>query len=315
MKIADSALDLIGNTPLVRLGRIAQRHGIEPVLAKLEKCNPAGSAKDRVALSMVLDAEEKGLLRPGATIVEPTSGNQGVGLALVAAVKGYAARIIMPDSCSVERRRIMEHYGAEVVCVHDEGDIGACIEECIALAQKMAAEDPRVFVPQQFVNRDNLAAHVDGTAAEILADVRAAGIAIDGFCSGFGTGGTITGIGSELRAVFPEVQIWAAEPEHAALLSGGAIGTHVQMGIGDGILPAIMDTSFIDGIVVVTDEEALACARRLAREEGLFCGISSGTNVAAALRLARKLGPDKTVVTLAPDTGERYFSTVLFEGE
>ena len=203
----------------------------------------------------------------------------------------------------------------EVVCVHDEGDIGACIEECIALAQKMAAEDPRVFVPQQFVNRDNLAAHVDGTAAEILADVRAAGIAIDGFCSGFGTGGTITGIGSELRAVFPEVQIWAAEPEHAALLSGGAIGTHVQMGIGDGILPAIMDTSFIDGIVVVTDEEALACARRLAREEGLFCGISSGTNVAAALRLARKLGPDKTVVTLAPDTGERYFSTVLFEGE
>ena len=214
-----------------------------------------------------------------------------MGLALVAAVKGYAARIIMPDSCSVERRRIMEHYGAEVICVHDEGDIGACIEECIALAQRMAAEDPRVFVPQQFVNRDNLAAHVDGTAAEILADVRAAGIAIDGFCSGFGTGGTITGVGSELRAVFPAMQIWAAEPEHAALLSGGAIGTHVQMGIGDGILPAIMDTSLIDEVVVVTDEEALACARRLAREEGLFCGISSGTNVAAALRLALQARP------------------------
>ena len=306
--ICDNVLEAVGSTPLVRLRRMTGPDDAQ-VLVKFEAVNVGGSLK------MIERAEERGELSPDSIIVEPTSGNQGVGLALVAAVKGYAARIIMPDSCSVERRRIMEHYGAEVVCVHDEGDIGACIEECIALAQKMAAEDPRVFVPQQFVNRDNLAAHVDGTAAEILADVRAAGIAIDGFCSGFGTGGTITGIGSELRAVFPEVQIWAAEPEHAALLSGGAIGTHVQMGIGDGILPAIMDTSFIDGIVVVTDEEALECARRLAREEGLFAGISSGTNVAAALRLARKLGPDKTVVTLAPDTGERYFSTVLFEGE
>lgn len=312
--ICDNVLEAVGSTPLVRLRRMTGPDDAQ-VLVKFEAVNVGGSVKTRTALKMIERAEERGELGPDSIIVEPTSGNQGVGLALVAAVKGYAARIIMPDSCSVERRRIMEHYGAEVICVHDEGDIGACIEECIALAQKMAAEDPRVFVPQQFVNRDNLAAHVDGTAAEILADVRAAGIAIDGFCSGFGTGGTITGIGSELRAVFPEVQIWAAEPEHAALLSGGAIGTHVQMGIGDGILPAIMDTSFIDGIVVVTDEEALACARRLAREEGLFCGISSGTNVAAALRLARKLGPDKTVVTLAPDTGERYFSTVLFEGE
>ena len=302
--ICDNVLEAVGSTPLVRLQRMTGPDDAQ-VLVKFEAVNVGGSVK------MIERAEERGELGPDSIIVEPTSGNQGVGLALVAAVKGYAARIIMPDSCSVERRRIMEHYGAEVVCVHDEGDIGACIEECIALA----AEDPRVFVPQQFVNRDNLAAHVDGTAAEILADVRAAGIAIDGFCSGFGTGGTITGVGAELRAVFPEVQIWAAEPEHAALLSGGAIGTHVQMGIGDGILPAIMDTSLIDGIVVVTDEEALACARRLAREEGLFCGISSGTNVAAALRLARVLGPGKTVVTLAPDTGERYFSTVLFEGE
>lgn len=280
--ICDNVLEAVGSTPLVRLQRMTGPDDAQ-VLVKFEAVNVGGSVKTRTALKMVERAEERGELTPDSVIVEPTSGNQGVGLALVAAVKGYAARIIMPDSCSVERRRIMEHYGAEVVCVHDEGDIGACIEECIALAQRMAAEDPRVFVPQQFVNRDNLAAHVDGTAAEILADVRAAGIAIDGFCSGFGT--------------------------------GGAIGTHVQMGIGDGILPAIMDTSLIDGIVVVTDEEALACARRLAREEGLFCGISSGTNVAAALRLARKLGPDKTVVTLAPDTGERYFSTVLFEGE
>ena len=313
--VYDNVLEAMGHTPLIRLRHIPDENCAQ-ILVKFEALNVGGSIKTRTAYNMILQAERRGEIAPGkTTIIEPTSGNQGVGLALVAAVKGYAARIIMPDSCSVERRRIMEHYGAEVVCVHDEGDIGACIDECIALAQRMAAENPRVFVPQQFVNRDNLAAHVDGTAAEILADVRAAGIAIDGFCSGFGTGGTITGIGSELRAVFPEVQIWAAEPEHAALLSGGAIGTHVQMGIGDGILPAIMDTSLIDGIVVVTDEEALACARRLAREEGLFCGISSGTNVAAALRLARKLGPDKTVVTLAPDTGERYFSTVLFEGE
>ncbi|MEC4176933.1 cysteine synthase family protein [Adlercreutzia sp. R7] len=310
--ICENVLEAVGGTPLIRL-----RHMTGPddaqVLVKFEGVNVGGSVKTRTALRMIEGAEERGELSPDSVIVEPTSGNQGVGLALVAAVKGYAARIIMPDSCSVERRRIMEHYGAEVVCVHDEGDIGACIEECIALAQRMAAEDPRVFVPQQFVNRDNLAAHCEGTAAEILADVEAAGLSVDGFCSGFGTGGTITGIGSELRAVFPSVEIWAAEPEHAALLSGGAIGTHVQMGIGDGIMPAIMDTSLIDEIIVVTDDEALDCARRLAREEGLFCGISSGTNVACALRLARKLGPGKTVVTLSPDTGERYFSTPLFE--
>lgn len=312
--IYDNVLQAMGKTPLVRLARMTGPEDAQ-VLVKFEGVNVGGSVKTRTALKMIEAAEERGELGPDSVIVEPTSGNQGVGLALVAAVKGYAARIIMPDSCSVERRRIMEHYGAEVVTVHDEGDIGACIEECIALAQKMAAADPRVFVPQQFVNRDNLAAHVEGTAAEILADLSAAGLCADGFCSGFGTGGTITGIGAELRAAFPAVEIWAAEPEHAALLSGGAIGTHVQMGIGDGILPAIMDTELIDEIVVVTDEEALDTARRLAREEGLLAGISSGTNVAAALRLAKKLGPGKTVVTLAPDTGERYFSTALFERE
>lgn len=311
--ICDNVLQAVGGTPLVRLQRMAGPEDAQ-VLVKFEGVNVGGSVKTRTAHKMIEEAETRGELRLDSIIVEPTSGNQGVGLALVAAVKGYAARIIMPDSCSEERRRIMEHYGAEVVLVHDEGDIGACIQKCIALAASMAAEDARVFVPQQFENRDNLAAHVQGTAAEILADVQAAGIAVDGFCSGFGTGGTITGVGGELRRVFPDVQIWAAEPEHAALLSGGAIGTHVQMGIGDGVVPAIMDTSLIDEIVVVTDEEALECARRLAREEGLFCGISSGTNVAAALRLAAKLGPGKTVVTLAPDTGERYFSTPLFAG-
>lgn len=309
--ICDNVLQAMGNTPLIRLNRMVGPNDAQ-VLVKFEGVNIGGSVKTRTALKMIERAEERGEISPDSIIVEPTSGNQGVGLALVAAVRGYAARIIMPDSCSVERRRIMEHYGAEVVCVHDEGDIGACIEECIALAQRMAEEDPRVFVPQQFVNRDNLAAHVEGTAAEILADVAEAGISVDGFCSGFGTGGTITGIGGELRRVFPEVEIWAVEPENAALLSGGSIGAHVQMGIGDGILPAIMDTSLIDEVLVVTDEEALECSRRLACEEGLMCGISSGTNVAAALKLAAKLGPGKTVVTLVPDTGERYFSTALF---
>lgn len=310
--IYDNVLEAVGGTPLVRLSRMTGPEDAQ-VLVKFEAVNVGGSVKTRTALKMIEAAEERGELRPDSIIVEPTSGNQGVGLALVAAVKGYRARIIMPDSCSEERRRIMGHYGAEVLLVHDEGDIGACIEECIALAGRMAAGDPRVFVPQQFVNRDNLAAHIEGTAAEILADTGAAGVAVDGFCSGFGTGGTITGIGGELRRVNPAVHIWAAEPEHAALLSGGAIGTHVQMGIGDGILPAIMDTDLIDEIVVVSDDEALDVARRLAREEGLFCGISSGTNVACALKLARALGPGKTVVTLAPDTGERYFSTVLFD--
>ncbi|MCR2035152.1 PLP-dependent cysteine synthase family protein [Adlercreutzia mucosicola] len=311
--ICENVLEAVGGMPLVRLQRMTGPEDAQ-VLVKFEGVNVGGSVKTRTALKMIERAEERGELAPDSIIVEPTSGNQGVGLALVAAVKGYAARIIMPDSCSEERRRIMEHYGAEVVLVHDAGGIGACIQECIALAASMAADDPRVFVPQQIENRDNLVAHVQGAAAEILADVQAAGIAVDGFCSGFGTGGTITGVGGELRRAFPEVQIWAAEPEHAALLSGGAIGIHVQMGIGDGIMPAIMDTSLIDEIVVVTDDEALECARRLAREEGLFCGISSGTNVAAALRLAAQLGPDKTVVTLAPDTGERYFCTPLFAG-
>ncbi len=309
--ICDNVLEAVGSTPLVRLNRLTGPDDAQ-VLVKFEGVNVGGSVKTRTALKMIEEAEARGEVTPDSIIVEPTSGNQGVGLALVCAVKGLKARIIMPDSCSEERRKIMEHYGAEVILVHDEGDIGACIEECIALAQKLAAEDPRVFVPQQFVNRDNLAAHVAGTAAEILADAAEAGLVIDGFCSGFGTGGTITGIGSELRRVNPAVQIWAAEPEHAALLSGGAIGTHVQMGIGDGILPAIMNTELIDEIVIVSDEEALDVSRRLAREEGLFCGISSGTNVACALKLARKLGPGKTVVTLAPDTGERYFSTSLF---
>ena len=309
--ICDSILDAVGHTPLVRLRRIPT-DDCARILVKFEASNVGGSIKTRTALEMVLQAERSGRLRPDSIIVEPTSGNQGIGLALVAAVLGYEAKIIMPDSVSHERRRLVSHYGAQVILEHDDGDIGACIDRCIKRAERMAATNPRVFVPQQFENPSNLVAQRLGTAAEILADMDAP---VDGFCSGVGTGGTITGIGQALREANPQVRIWAVEPEHAAILSGGSIGTHLQMGIGDGIIPAILDTAVYDDIAIVTDTEALEMSRRLAREEGLMCGISSGTNVVAALRLARELGPGKTVVTIAPDTGERYISTKLFCGE
>lgn len=309
--VYDNILEAVGHTPLVRLNRVVEP-GMARVLVKFEAVNVGGSIKTRTAARMIRSAEELGLLKPDSIIVEPTSGNQGIGLALVAAVLGYKARIIMPDSVSVERRKLVTHYGAEVVLVHDAGDIGACVDECIQMALRMAEEDPRVYVPQQFVNRTNLAAHRLGTAAEILFDVDGE---VDGFCSGIGTGGTITGVGLVLRHINPEMQIWAVEPDQAAILSGGKVGTHLQMGIGDGIVPEILDQSIYDRIVTVTDEEALTMARRLAREEGLMCGISSGTNVVAALRMARELGEGKTVVTILPDTGERYISTKLFCGE
>ena len=309
--VCDNILAAMGNTPLVRLNRLVGPD-MADVLAKCEMMNVGASIKTRTAYAMILGAEERGEIGPDTVIVEPTSGNQGVGLALVAAVRGYRARIIMPDSVSEERRKLVRHYGAEVVVVHDEGNIGECIDRCIALAEQMAAEDPKVFVPQQFSNRDNLRAQREGTGAEIVA---ALGAGVDGFCCGIGTGGTISGIGSVLREANPDVEIWAVEPENAAILSGGPVGSHIQMGIGDGLIPDILDTEIYSQTCVITDAEALETARALAREEGLMVGISSGTNVAAALRLARKLGPGKTVVTLLPDTAERYFSTPLFDGE
>jgi cysteine synthase A len=259
---------------------------------------------------MILDAEQKGLINENTTIVEPTSGNQGIGLALVGAVKGYKTVIIMPDSVSEERRKLVEHYGASVLLVHDAGNIGDCIEECLNLALKMKEEDENVFVPQQFENPANVAIQRSRTGVEILEQVNAP---IHGFCSGIGTGGTITGIGETLKAANPDIEIWAVEPAHAAILSGGSIGTHVQMGIGDGLIPDNLNLNIFSDTAIVTDEEALETSRRLIREEGILCGISSGTNVAAALRMAAELGEGKTVVTVLPDTGERYFSTVLFE--
>ena len=299
----------MGNTPLIRLNRMTEE-GSAQILVKFEGLNVGGSIKTRTAYNMIKDAEEKGLIKEDTIIVEPTSGNQGIGLALVGAVRGYKTRIIMPDSVSEERRKLMKHYGAEVVLIHDGGNIGECIEECLNTALRMAREDPRVFVPQQFENPANPAVHRAQTAVEILEQ---ADCPIDGFCSGIGTGGTITGIGEVLKEKNPDMEIWAVEPEHAAILSGGSIGTHLQMGIGDGLIPEILNTGIYDDICIITDDEAIQTSRELASKEGIMCGISSGTNVAAAIKLARKLGEGKTVVTILPDTAERYFSTPLFD--
>ncbi|MEE1046041.1 MAG: cysteine synthase A [Clostridia bacterium] len=307
--IYNNILEAMGNTPIIRLSRIADPDGAD-ILVKFEGLNVGGSIKTRTAYNMICDAESKGLINKNTIIVEPTSGNQGIGLALVGAVRGYKTKIIMPDSVSEERRMLVEHYGAEVVLVHDAGNIGACIEECLALAMKMKDDDPNVFVPQQFENPANPEIQRIQTGQEILSQVNGP---IHGFCSGIGTGGTITGIGEVLKAANPDMTIWAVEPENAAILSGGSIGTHVQMGIGDGLIPQILNCNIFDDICVIKDEEAIHISKELASKEGIMCGISSGTNVAAAMKLAKKLGKGKTVVTVLPDTAERYFSTPLFE--
>lgn len=307
--IYDNVLQAIGHTPMIRLNRM-NKPGNAQILVKFEGLNVGGSIKTRTALNMILEAEKTGTIGKDTIIVEPTSGNQGIGLALVGAVKGYQTIIIMPDSVSEERRKLVRHYGAEVILIHDAGDIGACIEECLQTALTMAKENPHVFVPQQFENPNNTKAHKNHTALEIMEQVAGP---IHGFCSGIGTGGTITGIGEVLKAQYPDIEIWAVEPENAAILAGGNIGTHLQMGIGDGIIPDILNMNIYNDIYIVSDEEALQTARDLARLEGIMCGISSGTNVAAALKLAEKLGAGKTVVTVLPDTAERYFSTPLFD--
>lgn len=307
--IYNNILDAMGYTPIIRLNRM-NKPGNAEVLVKFEGLNVGGSIKSRTAYNMILDAEKKGLITPDTIIVEPTSGNQGIGLALVGAVRNYKTIIIMPDSVSEERRKLVEHYGAEVILIHDAGNIGDCIEECLQTALRMKEEDPRVFVPQQFTNPANPMVHKHHTGLELLEQVAGP---IHGFCSGIGTGGTISGIGETLKAQNPDIVIWAVEPEHAAILSGGSIGTHLQMGIGDGVIPENLNQRIYDDIYIVTDDEAIQTAKDLASKEGIMCGISSGTNVAAALKLAERLGEGKTVVTVLPDTAERYFSTPLFQ--
>ena len=309
--VYNNILEAIGHTPIIKLSERMNPKTSADILVKFEGLNVGGSIKTRTAYNMICDAEKKGLINKDSIIVEPTSGNQGIGLSLVGAVLGYKTIIVMPDSVSEERRKLIRHYGAEVILIHDDGDIGKCIDECLNTALRMAKENPKVYVPQQFENEANPMVHRHHTALEIMEQVAGP---IDGFCSGVGTGGTITGIGEVLKAQNPNIVIWAVEPENAAILAGGSVGTHLQMGIGDGLIPPVLNTEIYSDICIISDEEALETAKRLAKCEGLMCGITSGTNVAAAIKLAKKLGAGKTVVTILPDTAERYFSTPLFEG-
>ena len=307
--ICKNILEAIGHTPIIELQHMTDEDSAR-ILVKFEGLNVGGSIKTRTAYNMIKVAEEQGIINENTIIVEPTSGNQGIGLALVGAVRGYKTIIIMPDSVSHERRFLVEHYGAEVILIHDEGNIGKAIDECMQTALSMAKENPNVFVPQQFENKANPMAHKHHTGLEILEQVAGP---IDGFCSGIGTGGTISGIGETLKAQNPDILIWAVEPENAAVLAGGTVTNHIQMGIGDGVIPPVLNQNIYEDIAIISDEEALSTAKELASKEGIMCGISSGTNVAAAKRLAKVLGKGKTVVTVLPDTAERYFSTPLFE--
>ncbi|MBQ9368596.1 MAG: cysteine synthase family protein [Victivallales bacterium] len=305
-----SILEAVGGTPLVELQRMTGPQDAR-ILVKVEGLNVGGSIKTRTALNMIEAAERDGLIGKGSVIIEPTSGNQGIGLALVCNQKGYRCIIVMPDSVSEERTKLMRLYGAEIRLVKDNNNIGECIDRCMKLAYELRDTIPGGYVPQQFENPNNPDVHEHKTGVEILEQI--GDRTIDAFCAGFGTGGTLSGIGRVLRTRFPNLKIIAAEPENAAILAGGAIGSHLQQGIGDGLIPANLDQSLLTGTMIVTDDEALTTARALALKEALPAGISSGTNVACALRLARELGPGKTVLTVLPDSYDRYFSTPLFD--
>ena len=307
MRIYQSLAELVGKTPLLELTRLEREEELGArILVKLEAQNPGGSVKDRIALGMIEDAERRGLLREGAVIVEPSSGNTGIGLAAMAAAKGYRCVITMPETMSVERRNLMKAYGAQVVLT--EGSQG--MRGAIAKAEALAREIPNSFMPGQFTNPANPRAHRDTTAVEIWEDTEGA---VDLFVAGVGTGGTITGVGAYLRARKPGIRIVAVEPAASPVLSGGASGPHRIQGIGAGFVPEVLDTAVYDEIIAVTDEAALAAGRRLARCEGVLAGISAGAAIHAALTLAKR--PEcagKIIVALLPDTGDRYLSTALF---
>ncbi|MDP2941743.1 MAG: cysteine synthase A [Candidatus Omnitrophota bacterium] len=298
--ILNNITELIGRTPLVRLNRLV-KEGMSDVLAKLEYFNPGGSVKDRVCLSMVEDAEKGGLLKPGSTIIEPTSGNTGIGLAMIAAVRGYKCVLVMSREMSLERIFILKSYGAEVVLTPASNGMQGAIRK----AEEMHRKIPNSFMPQQFKNPANPEAHRRATGREIL---EATGGKVDAFVAGVGTGGTITGVGETLKQHNPGIKVYAVEPKNSAVLSGGKPGKHKIQGIGAGFVPEILNRAVIDAIIKVSDEHAFQTARLLAREEGLFAGISAGAAAWAALEVARDLGKDKTVVVVLPDTGERYFS-------
>lgn len=307
MRVADTILGLIGQTPMVKLNRLV---GVEDadVYVKLEFFNPGGSVKDRIALSMIEGAEQRGDLKPGGTILEATSGNTGIGLAMVAAAKGYRAVLVMPETMSIERRNLLKAFGAELVLTPG----AAGMKGAIAKAEELARENPDYFLTQQFANQDNVKIHIETTAQEVLEQ---AGNQLDAFVSGIGTGGTLTGVGQIIREKFPHVRLVAVEPAASPVLSGGNPGPHRIQGIGAGFIPPILQTELIDEIIQVENEEAFEWARRLAREEGILGGISSGAAVAAALKVARHLGKGKKVVTIIPSNGERYLTTPLYQFE
>lgn len=306
-KIYRSAEELIGRTPLLELTHVEEKNGLEArVLAKLEYLNPAGSVKDRVAKAMIDDAQERGLLKPGSVIIEPTSGNTGIGLASVAAARGYRIIIVMPETMSMERRQLMKAYGAELVLT--EGAKG--MKGAIAKAEELAAEIPGSFIPGQFVNPANAAAHRATTGPEIWEDTEGQ---VDIFVAGVGTGGTITGVGQYLKSKNPQVQVVAVEPSASPVLSKGTAGAHQIQGIGAGFIPEVLDTGVYDEIIAVDHEDAFAMGRELGRTEGVLVGISAGAALWAALELAKRPeNKGKTIVALLPDTGDRYLSTPMF---
>ena len=305
-KVAENVLELIGNTPMVRLHRIVEPR-MATILAKLESFNPGGSVKDRICLAMIEDAEARGLLKPGATVVEPTSGNTGIGLAMICAVRGYKVILTMPETMTEERIQILKSYGADVVLTPTaDGMIGA-----VKRAEAIVKETPGAFMPQQFLNPSNPEIHRRTTAQEILRTTEGE---LDAFVAGVGTGGTITGVGEVLKKKLPHVKIVAVEPKKSPVLSGGAAGKHMIQGIGAGFIPQVLNRAVIDEIMTVTDEHAYETSQRLAKEEGVFVGISSGAACWAALKVARELGSGKTVVVIFPDSGERYLSLQPYFG-
>jgi len=308
-EVFENILEAVGNTPLIKLNKLTKDLG-RNIYVKLEGQNPGGSIKTRAALNMIRDAEEKGILNPNSTIVEYTSGNQGIGLALVSAVLGLKCIIVMPDCMSEERKKIIKAYGAEVICTVSEGSITEAFNRAKVAAEKLAKENDNYFLASQFENPANTEAHFVTTAQEIIDQM--GNMQLDGFLAAVGTGGTITGCALKLKEKYPNIKIATAEPEKSAILTGGVISEHGQQGIGDGFIPNILDTSCYDECIVVSDENAFETARRLAREEGIFCGISSGTNCWAAMELAKKLPEGSNIVTICVDLGDRYLSVPGF---
>ncbi len=307
MRVANNIYELIGKTPLVRLNRLVDENSAE-VLIKLEYFNPGGSVKDRIAYNMIEDAEKKGRLKSGGTIVEPTSGNTGIGLAMVGAAKGYKVILIMPDTMSIERRNLLKAYGAELILTPGEKGMKGAIEK----AQEIVEENDGYFMPQQFENPANTEIHKKTTALEILEQTDGN---IDAFVAGVGTGGTLTGVGEVLKEKAPFAKVIAVEPDGSPVISGENPGPHKIQGIGAGFIPDVLNTDVIDEIIKISDDDAFAMSRKIAKEEGILLGISCGAAAAAAIQVAKKLGKGKRVVVVAPDTGERYLSTVLFKDE